>query len=97
MNITDVDDKIIRNAVAQGKSLAEYSNIYTQAFFDDSQLLRLERPEHIARATEHIDEMAEPSPRSATRATPIAARLGLLPHLEIPRNTASCRTTISAA
>src|SRR6476619_6966716 len=42
MNITDVDDKIIRNAVAQGKSLAEYSEIYTQAFFDDSKSLRLE-------------------------------------------------------
>src|ERR1022692_4643709 len=59
MNITDVDDKIIRNAVAQGKTLAEYSNIYTEAFFEDSKLLRLERPEHVARATEHIDEMAD--------------------------------------
>jgi len=59
MNITDVDDKIIRNAVAQGKSLAEYSAIYTQAFFDDSKLLRLEIPEHVARATEHIDQMAD--------------------------------------
>ena len=59
MNITDVDDKIIRNAVAQGKSLAEYSNVYTQAFFDDAKLLRLEMPEHVARATEHINEMAD--------------------------------------
>ena len=59
MNITDVDDKIIRNAVAQGKSLAEYSNIYTQAFFEDAKLLRLEMPEHVARATDHIDEMAD--------------------------------------
>jgi len=59
MNITDVDDKIIRNAVAQGKSLAEYSSIYTQAFFEDAKLLRLEIPEHVARATEHIDEMAD--------------------------------------
>jgi cysteinyl-tRNA synthetase len=59
MNITDVDDKIIRNAVAQGKSLAEYSAIYTQAFFEDAKLLRLEMPEHVARATEHIDEMAD--------------------------------------
>jgi len=59
MNITDVDDKIIRNAVAQGKSLAEYSEIYTQAFFEDAKLLRLEVPEHVARATEHIDQMAD--------------------------------------
>ncbi|HTA40853.1 MAG TPA: cysteine--tRNA ligase [Bryobacteraceae bacterium] len=59
MNITDVDDKIIRNAVAQGKSLADYTNIYTQAFLDDCATLRLERPERIARATEHIPEMAK--------------------------------------
>jgi cysteinyl-tRNA synthetase len=59
MNITDVDDKIIRNAVAQGKSLAEYSNIYAQAFFEDAKMLRLETPEHVARATEHIPEMAD--------------------------------------
>ena len=59
MNITDVDDKIIRNAVAQGKSLAEYSEIYTKAFFEDAKLLRLEMPEHVVRATEHIDQMAD--------------------------------------
>src|ERR1700685_4824424 len=47
MNITDVDDKIIRNAVAQGKSLAEDSKIHTQVFFDDAKLLRLEMPEHV--------------------------------------------------
>ena len=58
MNITDVDDKIIRNAVAQGKSLGEYTEIYTKAFLDDCATLRLERPERIARATEHIPEMA---------------------------------------
>src|SRR5579862_1107362 len=43
MNITDVDDKIIRNAVAQNKSLEEYTAIYTQAFLEDCQNLRLER------------------------------------------------------
>jgi cysteinyl-tRNA synthetase len=58
MNITDVDDKIIRNAVAQGKSLADYTDTYTKAFLDDCEVLRLERPERIARATEHIPEMA---------------------------------------
>jgi cysteinyl-tRNA synthetase len=58
MNITDVDDKIIRNAVARGKTLEEYTNIYTDAFLGDCATLRLERPERIARATEHIGEMA---------------------------------------
>lgn len=57
MNITDVDDKIIRNAVAKGKTLKEYTDTYTEAFLADCTSLRLERPERIARATEHIPEM----------------------------------------
>jgi len=59
MNITDVDDKIIRNAVAEKKSLAEYTAIYEKAFLDDCDALRLERPERLVRATEHIPEMAK--------------------------------------
>jgi cysteinyl-tRNA synthetase len=59
MNITDVDDKIIRNAVAQQKSLDEYTAIYTKAFLDDCATLRLEQPERLVRATEHIQEMAD--------------------------------------
>src|SRR6478736_1943349 len=35
MNITDVDDKIIRNAVEQQKTIEEFTAIYTQAFLDD--------------------------------------------------------------
>ena len=58
MNITDVDDKIIRNAAAQGKTLEEYTAIYTQAFLDDCETLRLERPERLTPATQHIDDMA---------------------------------------
>jgi cysteinyl-tRNA synthetase len=57
MNITDVDDKIIRNATAQGKTLEEYTAVYTQAFLDDCQALRLERPERLATATGHIADM----------------------------------------
>jgi len=58
MNVTDVDDKIIRNAVAQHKSLEEYTGIYTQAFLEDCATLRLERPENLVPATQHIDDMA---------------------------------------
>jgi cysteinyl-tRNA synthetase len=57
MNITDVEDKIIRNAAAENKSLAEYTEQYTQAFLEDSAALRLERPERLVKATEHIAEM----------------------------------------
>ncbi len=58
MNITDVDDKIIRNATALAQSLDEYTAVYTKAFLDDSALLRLEQAEHVVRATEHIPQMA---------------------------------------
>jgi len=59
MNITDVDDKIIRAAMAQGKTLREYTAEYEAAFLEDMATLRLERPEHVVRATEHIGEMVE--------------------------------------
>jgi cysteinyl-tRNA synthetase len=57
MNITDVDDKIIRNALAAGKPIAEYTARFEQAFFEDMDALSIERPEHMPRATEHIPEM----------------------------------------
>ena len=58
MNITDVDDKIIRNAAAGGKTLEEYTAPYTEAFLEDAAALRLQRPERMVKATEHIPEMA---------------------------------------
>jgi cysteinyl-tRNA synthetase len=57
MNITDVDDKIIRNAAAAGKPIGEYSARFEKAFFEDMDALNIERPEDIARATESIDGM----------------------------------------
>jgi cysteinyl-tRNA synthetase len=54
-----VDDKIIRNAVAQHQSLEEYTAVYTKAFLDDCATLRLERPERLTPATEHIDDMVQ--------------------------------------
>jgi cysteinyl-tRNA synthetase len=59
MNITDVDDKIIRNAGAAGIPIGDYTKQYVDAFFEDLESLRVERPETIARATEHIPQMVE--------------------------------------
>jgi cysteinyl-tRNA synthetase len=59
MNITDVDDKIIRNAVALNIPIGEYTARFEQAFFEDLESLRIRRPEIIARATEHIPRMVE--------------------------------------
>src|SRR5512133_2050603 len=58
MNITDVDDRIIENAAKLGISVHEYTKKYEQAFQEDSGFLNIERPEIVARATEHIDDMA---------------------------------------
>ena len=57
MNVTDVDDRIIQNAVAQQKPIEEYTATYIKAFLDDCDTLRLERPEKLVRATEHIPDM----------------------------------------
>jgi len=59
MNITDVDDKIIRNASAAGLPIGEYTPKYVDAFFEDLGSLGVEKPEVIARATEHIPQMVE--------------------------------------
>jgi len=58
MNITDVDDKIIRNAAQQGLSVRDYSSKYLQAFLEDMRALNMEAPEHLVRATDHIPGMA---------------------------------------
>jgi cysteinyl-tRNA synthetase len=58
MNITDVDDKIIRNAARDGLSVQDYTAKYVQAFLEDSATLNIQQPK-LVRATDHIPEMAE--------------------------------------
>jgi cysteinyl-tRNA synthetase len=58
MNITDVDDKIIRNAARDGVSVQQYTAKYEKAFLEDAAMIGIERPT-LVRATEHIAEMAE--------------------------------------
>ncbi len=57
MNITDVDDKTIRNARTQGMTLRDYTTKYTEAFVADCKAMRIEMPGLMPRATEHIPEM----------------------------------------
>ena len=57
MNITDVDDKIIRNASRTGVSVQQYTAKYEKAFREDSAILNLCTPV-LVRATEHIPAMA---------------------------------------
>ena len=58
MNITDVDDKIIRNAAQQRVSVQQYTAKYEKAFLEDTAALNIEQP-ILVRATEHIPKMAE--------------------------------------
>jgi cysteinyl-tRNA synthetase len=58
MNITDVDDKIIRNAARDGVSVQQYTKKYRQAFLEDADALNIEHPELMVKATDHIAEMA---------------------------------------
>ena len=58
MNITDVDDKIIRNSARDGVSVQQYTAKFVQAFLEDSATLGIDQP-ILVRATEHIEEMAD--------------------------------------
>ena len=67
MNITDVDDKIIRNAAAAKLPINQYTEKYERAFFQDLDALGCERPEIIARATENIEQMVDLIERLAAK------------------------------
>src|SRR5271170_1490390 len=57
MNVTDVDDRIIKSAAAAGISIREYTEKYIQAFLEDIDSLHIEMPEELVRATDHIEDM----------------------------------------
>ncbi|MDQ2746633.1 MAG: cysteine--tRNA ligase [Acidobacteriota bacterium] len=56
-NLTDVDDRIIKEAKAAGKTINEFTQPFIEAFWEDFDALGLERPEVTPRATEHVAEM----------------------------------------
>ena len=58
MNITDVDDKIIRNAAREGVSVQQYTAKFEKAFLEDSAMIGIEQPT-LVRATENIPQMAD--------------------------------------
>jgi cysteinyl-tRNA synthetase len=58
MNITDVDDKIIRNSARDGIGVKEYTSKYEKAFLEDLSELNIKQPE-LVHATDHIPEMAK--------------------------------------
>ncbi len=57
MNITDVDDKTIKGAKAEGVTLAAYTERFIRAFFEDLKTLRISPADRYPRATEHVPDM----------------------------------------
>jgi cysteinyl-tRNA synthetase len=57
MNLTDIDDKTIRDSMKEGIPLKQYTQRYIDSFFEDWDQLGMERAEHYPAATDHIPEM----------------------------------------
>jgi len=57
MNITDIDDKTIRDSKKEGLSLKEFTEKYTKEFFRGLDMLNIKRTTYCPRATEHIQDM----------------------------------------
>ncbi len=57
MNLTDVDDKIIRGAAEEGIGIDALADRWIARFLEDARTLRMTRPDVLPRATEHIPEM----------------------------------------
>ena len=67
MNITDVDDRIISQALSKGLSIDDYTAPYIEAFWQDFEAVGCERPEIAPRATRHIPEMEDITRRLVER------------------------------
>src|SRR3989338_3707914 len=59
MNLTDVDDKTIRDSQKEGKTLKEFTEFYTKEFYKDIKALNILPPSKFTKATDYINEMAE--------------------------------------
>ncbi len=59
MNLTDVDDKTIRDSQKEHLSLKEFTTKYEKAFYEDLKSLQISFPDKFTKATEHIKEMVQ--------------------------------------
>ena len=58
-NITDIDDKIIKKASEQNKSIKEITDFYTNSFHNEMAQIGVKRPDLEPKATESLDAMFE--------------------------------------
>jgi cysteinyl-tRNA synthetase len=59
MNITDIDDKTIRDSAKEGISLKEFTERYTKIFFEDLKALNIKKAFAYPKATEHFEDMVK--------------------------------------
>ncbi len=59
MNLTDIDDKTIRDSQKEGKTLKEFTEFYTEEFYKDIKSLNILPPKKFTKATDYIDEMVD--------------------------------------
>ncbi|MFH1201037.1 MAG: cysteine--tRNA ligase [bacterium] len=59
MNLTDIDDKTIRESQKEEKALKEFTEFYTKEFFKDIKTLNILEPTKFTKATDYINEMVE--------------------------------------
>lgn len=57
MNLTDVDDKIIKKSNEEKVDTSEVAGKYSEAFLEDSQKLGIKKANIFPKATEHIDDI----------------------------------------
>ncbi len=57
MNLTDVDDRVIKAAAGAGKRITEHTEPFAQAFFEDRDYLRIKAAHVYTRATQYIPQM----------------------------------------
>ncbi len=57
MNLTDIDDKTIRDSQKEGKSLLEFTEFYTQEFYKDRDALNIIPAVTYTKATDYVPQM----------------------------------------
>ena len=57
MNLTDVDDKTIRDSIKAGVSLKDFTQKYTKIFLDDLEKLNIQKADNIIPVTTLISQM----------------------------------------
>lgn len=59
MNLTDIDDKTIRDSQKTGQTLKDFTEFYSEAFFQDIKSLNIIKPTKFTKATDYVNEMVD--------------------------------------